>query len=108
MCKKNIPEWAKEEAVRRCEKRLGRRLGYGAGDIGNICYPAITELAATIAKHEQPPVNPLLIEAREFVARAFDQRGGYSCTAQAYRNGEYDSDMTVKSVLLALESRKNS
>ena len=51
-----IPQWAMEEACRRIDE-LGRATGEAP--------PIINLIANLIAKHEQPPGDPVLLAARE-------------------------------------------
>ena len=61
-----------------------------------------TAFARYIAKHEEPPVDPLLIEAREVWAREREESGN-SRVAALYRAGRYDSDPAIKTALAALK-----
>lgn len=70
-------------------------------------YASMIAFARYIAQHEQPPVDPLLIEAREIVAEAW-RRSPFNGPANAARalSGEADDTVPVKAVLAAL--RKHS
>lgn len=58
-----IPQWAKDKAV-----SLGRHEAETGGfDFYASCAACIA-LARYIAEHEEPPVDPLLVEAREIAA----------------------------------------
>ena len=91
-----IPKWAFDVAAERCNKGAAKPLTVDQ-------WPGQTafhELARCIAKHEQPPVDPLLIEARRIVAedpgtpRTINQK-------QAIREG-HAGDHQVRLVLTAL------
>lgn len=45
--------------------------------------------ARYIARHEEPPVDPLLIEAREICAKVQEERGS-PLHAQQLRDGDFD------------------
>ena len=57
-----IPQWALEEACRRLNEAGNRTLFYLTDGVGNstVCL-----VASLIAQHEQPPVDPVLLAARE-------------------------------------------
>lgn len=84
----DIPHWAKERAW----------------ELTNSCGP-ITALARYIAKHEEPPVDPDLIKAREICARVCLEQGRLR-SAQNYREGFYDAT-EVQFVLTALKEAHN-
>lgn len=57
--------------------------------------------AAYIAEHEQPPVDPLLLEARELVASHYEAGLCY-VTAREVRAGERDTDNYLCGVVSGL------
>ena len=71
-------------------------------DVGGqpVCH-VVKAFARYIETHEEPPVDPLLIEAREVWAKARD-KSGESEIARAYRDGSYDNNDRVILVLAAL------
>ena len=84
----DIPQWAMDRAC-----ALGRE------DWGVPFQPeaaAVQTLARYIAEHEEPPVDPLLIEAREILAR-------HSCFPDVWRSGDGDAGWSLNPVLDALK-----
>lgn len=84
----DIPEWAWKRVNEEIEK-------HGL---------ASSAFAAYIAKHKQPPVDPLLVMAREAACEDdFNRRGeGGGRWRTACREGAYDSGEEVQSALIAL------
>ena len=67
----DIPQWAKDRAVELSRSEWsypGTRGIIRAEVFSNPSYPACIAFARYIAEHEEPPVDPLLIEAREIAA----------------------------------------
>lgn len=54
-----------------------------------------------IAEHEEPPVDPLLVEAREISAEHSRVCGQFEQAAE-YRAGKWDDGATMRKVLIAL------
>ncbi len=86
-----IPDWAIERA-----KDL-RDAGFQRGD-KNYTHT----FARYIAEHEEPPVDPLLIEAREIAARRA-QAVGEEAWSRRYLAGEYDGAVGVQCALRGLK-----
>ena len=86
-----VPEWAIARA-----KSL-RNEGFERGD---KTYTDV--FARYIAEHEEEPVDPLLIEAREVVANYASDNKGYEIYAPAYRMGGRDGDAEVAVAYRAL------
>lgn len=82
------PQWARDEAMSR------------TGHTEMLC-PALHELAAMIARHEEPPVDPLLVEAREIAASKPGR--GSSSVSRCIRNGLDDWHPDVRLALVALK-----
>lgn len=66
---------------------------------------AYTAFARYIAQHEQPPVDPDLLTAREICAKAAEGFGLESAPA-SYRNGDYDNDSEVQFALSKLKEAR--
>lgn len=82
----DIPQWA----IRRAEElRVGSEFIHDT-------------FARYIAAHEEPPVDPLLIEAREIVARFYDTKEGLRHRAKLFRDGDYDNKPECVQALMAL------
>ena len=96
-----IPQWALERAAELANKE-GGEVG-AASDAYTPDELACTYIGRTfaryIAQHEEPPVDPLLIEAREMAAKYYE-RARMPDTAGLCRNGERDDWLHVE---LALE-----
>lgn len=97
-----IPQWALKLAVKKCglawvEEHAPdlAKMGVGKWETPIECF------ARYIAQHEEPPVDPLLIEARELAAKHYEQVGSY-ILADATRSGERDSLGLIKVIAEAL------
>ena len=82
-----IPQWAFARA-----QQLGSEWGLPGG-----CN--LTGLARYISEREQPPVDPLLIEARSLVA---SRNGGCVSYLRAVMDGQDDDSDAVKNCVIAL------
>jgi hypothetical protein len=88
----DIPQWAKDRA---CE--IAKASGVTPGGARDADFAWGRAFARYIAEHEEPPVDPLLVEAREIAAKA---RPDY---AEGYLSGGYDTSSTeIRTALLAL------
>lgn len=74
----DIPDWAIEKATKL------RDDGYDREET------SLATFARYITAHEEPPVDPLVLEAREIVAGTWEKRGS-SIAAGQYRSGMYDA-----------------
>lgn len=90
-----IPQWALERAAELANKEAGVTGGFTAAymteaDLGRAfaCY---------IAQHEEPPVDPMLIEAREIAAKHYDEQGN-SRAAKTCRGGYCDTTGTLQMI----------
>lgn len=73
----DIPQWAKERATKMCNAEV-RSDGYsGTRRVDDYWrrFPSFRAFARYIAAHEEPPVDPLLIEAREMFAEVASLTG---------------------------------
>lgn len=97
-----IPQWALERAAELANKE-GGEVG-AASDAYTPDELACTYIGRTfaryIAQHEQPPVDPLLIEAREIAAK--DAQTDFPEFANNIRDGECDDCAEIVLVLTAL------
>jgi hypothetical protein len=91
------PNWAFKEVGKRVPKReCPTSLDWA------VYVDELRMLAASlIAKHEQPPVDPLLVEAREITAKYYDDHN-IPNTARAIQAGHWDKGERVQTVLTAL------
>lgn len=98
-----IPQWALERAARIFSAAIGQSCA--ASDAYTPDELACTYIGRTfaryIAQHEEPPVDPLLIEAREIVARHEDSLG-FDEDAKSTRAGDIDSLESVQFTLTGL------
>lgn len=102
----DIPEWAFDHAeVLYAEMAIGvidempHRKSFHA-----------KAFAKYISEHEEAPVDPLLIEAREIAASLAREWLNETC-ADYYLDGDYDNDEVIKALvkrLAALKSREQS
>lgn len=93
-----IPQWALERAAELANKEMGEDYLSPTSIAGTYVG---TALARYIAQHEEPPVDPLLIEAREIVARHEDSLG-FDEDAKSTRAGDVDSCESVQFTLTGL------
>lgn len=93
-----IPQWALERAAELANKEMGEDYLSPTSIAGTYVG---TALARYIAQHEEPPVGPMLIEARELAAKHYEQVGSY-ILADATRSGERDSLGLIKVIAEAL------
>lgn len=102
------PDWALEVAIERSGVWLlsvgpvRARLLSGQ-ECDNVVL-ALAELARTIAKYEQPPVDPLLQRAREIWASEYEsyRAGNDTYFSSRIRNGDEDSAFAMTMLLRAL------
>lgn len=97
MADNEIPQWAKERAIQLFNEHLedsGYQKWRATAHDG---HPSVTAFARYITEHEEPPADPLLIEAREMAAEHCP------ALAYAYRSGFYDEDGYVLGVLAGLK-----
>ena len=92
-----IPQWALERATELVNKEKGD--AYFTATYVAISYTG-QALARYIAQHEEKPIDPLLIEAREIVAEYFATDGS-PITAAKYSSGAWDS---LPAVLVTVEA----
>lgn len=104
-----IPQWAFDRA---CELTNIDGSSYDskdprfrAPDVG--AYSIGKAFARYIAQHEQPPVDPDLVKAREICARAA-KAVGQANNPMRYRAGDYDDDPEVQFALSALKEACNA
>lgn len=95
--KDEIPQWAKERADDLCDAEVA---------MGNIGSTAMFALSRYIAQHEQPPVDPDLVKAREICARVAHDFSSIDIL-DAYRAGKFDDEAEVQFALSALKEARN-
>lgn len=91
----NIPQWAIKEAVLRLDAEhlaqfVDDRHPHMASPDPAKYFPQVRVIARLIAAHEEPPVDPLLIEAREICA-AVQEKRGFPIYASQFRDGGFDA-----------------
>lgn len=90
----DIPEWAKERV------RVLTNAEGGPSNKWITCHR--NAFARYIAEHEEPPVDPLLIEAREMAAKvAFDK--DWFVHGESIQSGQRDDHSDVQIALAALK-----
>ncbi len=90
------PQWAKERA---CELINNEHPGWKYTPNEVSISPALRAFARYIAAHEEEPVDPDLIEAREICALTTIS----NCNAEAYRSGEIDHATIIQTALAAIK-----
>lgn len=96
-----IPQWA----IKRVYELMDAEYGKGNWQAAPPANP--NAFARYIAKHEQPPVDPDLVKAREICARVAEATGMVH-TPTRYRSGTYDNDPEVQFALSALKEARNA
>lgn len=95
-----IPTWALEEAVKRLNAERGEQYWRAPADSG---FATVRTVARLIAKHEQRPVDPAIVAAREICAVwALNMWGDKSEGSSNYRAGLNDKDCNMELALTAL------
>lgn len=89
----NPPQWAYARARELYQANLPSYPGYDSRDVWNRA------LARYIAQHEQEPVDPDLLLAREATARSTLGPGW----PEKYRSGAHDDHATVQAALAAIK-----
>lgn len=104
---KSIPAWAFKEVDKRVPKTGGHSVWDKARHAERLRYLA----ASLIAKYEKETVAPLLIEAREIVAKHYENSGSPGA-AKVFRTGEWDDrddiQCTIKALLRGIELGKEN
>lgn len=93
-----IPQWALERAAELANKEMGEDYLSPTSIAGTYVG---TALARYIAQHEEPPVDPLLIEAREIVAKFYEGNGG-PISSENFRAGKLDTTPLARVTLEGL------
>lgn len=99
------PDWAIERAHTRI-------MAYDHDSDRGVCslseakervrhLPGVRAFAEYIAEHEEAPTDPLLIEAREIVAKGWGEGAG-AVLADECRQGHQDNDSEVRMALAGL------
>lgn len=97
----DIPEWAVRRAVEMANQTAGYTVQNSHQARLDTLGPYGKSLARYIAEHEEPPVDPLLIEAREIAATNFELAGaGFP---EEVRAGAWDHKTCVIVALAALK-----
>ncbi len=101
----SVPRWAIDRAAAlTAEASDGDTFNadYIYHNIGSGAFPIFTAFAAYIAAHEEPPIDPLLIEARRIVSCA--KSGRYSPSEEkAIDEGRYDNQEPIQVALTCLK-----
>ncbi len=101
MTETEIPDWVLIEAAKRSNFTssciVKHRSTYAYGGI-------FAALCDTILKHEEPPVDPLLLRAREIWASEYERHrtNGDTYLSSQIRDGKEDSAFAMKMLLRAL------
>jgi len=94
---KEIPKWAKQRACDLVNACRGVHSSKYYPPMANTStFPTLHVLARYIAEHEEPPVDPLLVEARELCAQ-------FSHYKKGYISGACDAHIEVRIALAAIK-----
>lgn len=94
----DIPDWARQRMLKLAGEGADADLPWSK-DVENA-------FARYIAQHEEPPVDPLLIEAREIAAKVVEKAendGEEYDWSRHCRSGSYDDRSDVQIALAALK-----
>lgn len=97
MANDDIPEWALAMASDLAFAENGPPVHYTR---------ELVAFARYIASHEQPPVDPILLRAREIVANIYAERGSPYYPKEVVA-GNFDDDPSVEVVIRALKEGMN-
>lgn len=86
-----LPEWARERAAELANACCDINGYYHSQRRPSASFHA---LANYIAEHEQPPVDPKLLRARELLAKHYNNPD--------YLNGEHDDTGAIRAIMEAL------
>lgn len=122
---KKLSEWAWNEALKRSNETYLSAVPEGTPFFdkeGAFKFkpehqsqlPTLWALALCIEQHEQPPVDPLLLRAREAVAKAYEllpigsnsTKSSLKFVALQTREGIYDNSHAVQACLNILQENK--
>ena len=102
----DIPQKYIDEAIRRMNEERETR-GFPPGYYDHTAITIVT-LARTLKElNWEPPVDLLLLRAREIVANTHQELGWMS-SANSVRQGRNDHHIAVKAVLTALKENSNA
>ena len=90
LSEQNLTSWTVSEVKNGCKEGLG------------YCV-LVVAFARYIAEHEEPPVDPLLLEAREIAASLAGDAAYHRNWADNVRAGKYDAEDRVQGALAALK-----
>lgn len=105
MTDNDIPMWALDKAAQAAEIPSWYDASQFCHAQSGMLRSSIRAHAALIAKHEQPPVDPDLAEARECLAIYFEE-DGFPQHAKAARDGSHDASQHIKLLLVRLQREK--
>lgn len=96
----DIPLWARKRAADlSTEYEWPVSASFGTEDVKGSRH--LQAFAAYIAAHEDPPVDPLLIEARRIIAADYSQRE-YEGPSERCLDGSCDESFVMRTTLAAL------
>lgn len=98
-----IPQWAKERAIGLMDFEAKAAVPW---TFKNVPGAAVDAFARYIAQHEQPPVDPDLVKAREICGQVAEEWLNDEALEE-YRLGRYDDDPEVQFALSALKEARN-
>lgn len=102
---KDMPaDWAIDKACQLCDCMSCKRDVMRKHET-HWAEGAVMQLARYIEAHEQPPVDPDLVTAREICARVCNDFGLHS-RAKAYRDGDYDAEEELQFALAKLKEAR--
>ncbi len=94
-----IPQWAWQRAKDLSAAATGPILNWSADSV----YASSRAFALYISEHEEAPVEPLLIEAREIVKAGLSERSHAKCNCRSEIDaGNWDNGGKVRAALTGI------
>lgn len=93
----DIPQWVRDEV----DKRAPIGVRHTSSGLAKYADELRDLAASLIAQHEEPPADPLLIEAREIAAKWYTEEGTPTGAA-ASRRGDWDNAPAVRWIVAGL------
>ena len=100
MASDEIPQWVKTRIMALCNEVKPGWLDE-ADDL-NPTFPSVAAFARYIAEHEEPPVDPDLIEARKLVAGKYQSIRDHDYAGWV-NSGQKDDSSEVRLILSAIK-----
>lgn len=102
----DIPKWAIERA---CDLINDQTTSRPYSLKADVRTPSVVAMARYISQHEEPPVDPDLLTAREILAKEYKGEGWVSHADQAaILKGDRDNTFIIRAVVAGIKAGKES